>query len=124
MWKSLFYLSALAFTLIVLATYLNILPFQQFTQQYDKLLHFLLFGGVSWLGFRAFPKQYNFQSFLIPAFPFWMTLFSIAEELFQQFYPHRTFSFLDLLANFCGIWLFYLADRLFYYIRKRAVQDN
>ncbi len=125
MWKSLFCIVAIAFMLIVLATYLNVLPFQQTTQKYDKLLHFLLFGGVSWLGFRAFPKQYNFQLLSIPAFPFWMMLFAIAEESLQYLYPHRTFSLLDLLANFCGIWAFYLADRLVIFILKKwEIQNN
>jgi VanZ family protein len=119
MWKSLFYISALIFIVVVVATYLNLLPFQQVTHEYDKPLHFFFFGGVSWLGFRAFPKQYNFQVLSIPAFPFWMTLFAIAEESFQHLYPHRTFSLLDLLANFCGIWTFYLVDRLFHHSRKR-----
>lgn len=125
MWKTLFYIALSAFILIILGAYLNLLPYQQVIRQYDKVLHFFFFGGVSWLGFRAFPKQYEFPSFSIPAFPFWMTLFSVAEESFQHLYPHRTFNLLDLLANFCGIWFFYLADSLVSsFLRKRKIKNN
>lgn len=111
MWKKFFWISLVLFFAIIFVAYFNMLPYQEFTQKHDKILHFLVFGGVGWLGFRAFPKKYRFQYFSIPAFPFWLAVFSIAEEFMQKFYPHRTFSMMDLLANFLGIGCFYLIDK-------------
>ncbi|MEM1008678.1 MAG: VanZ family protein, partial [Myxococcota bacterium] len=39
--------------------------------------------------------------------------FAIAEELFQGYFPHRTMSWTDLLANFAGLSFFSLINEYF-----------
>jgi VanZ family protein len=84
-----------------------------FFTQNDKLAHFILYGTASFLGHRATNRRHLQQlGYPIPLFPVLFTLFTLGEELVQQFSPNRTLDLMDLLASFAGIAVgYWLAER-------------
>lgn len=78
----------------------------------DKVCHAVFMGLLCWLGNRAFNTRP-----LIAAFPRvsrWTVLLStlvVLEEVSQIWIPGRTFSLLDLLADFMGITVAVWAHR-------------
>lgn len=73
----------------------------------DKIAHFFLYGILTFLfnialGFRALRfKHYQGQWGAIMVF-----LFAIVEEISQYFFPNRTLSLADVIADGAGIGLF------------------
>nr|WP_281362629.1 VanZ family protein [Marinifaba aquimaris] len=66
----------------------------------DKILHFLIFFGLSYIAHRAFSH------------PIWMkvahlTAYGAFVEIAQSFRPNRQASFADLVADFVGIICFF-----------------
>jgi VanZ family protein len=108
-------LSAIGFmgifaTILWFAYHGTLHPF--FTQN-DKLAHFILYGTASFLGHRATNRRHLRQPGCpIPVFPALFTLFTLGEEIVQQFSPNRTLDLIDLLASFAGIAVgYWLAER-------------
>lgn len=81
--------------------------------QNDKLAHFVLYGIAAFLGHQACNRRHIRQwGCSIPLFPALFSLFTLGEELVQQFSPHRSLDLLDLVASFAGIAIGYgLAER-------------
>lgn len=84
----------------------------------DKLIHAILFGGLSLLMVIGFIKQNEFKDLKFYAekhtFIFCFC-YGILIEIIQYLLPYRTFSWLDVLANTCGT---FIGLGLFYMIYK------
>ena len=77
---------------------IKVIPF------YDKILHVLLLGGMTYL----FNSAFNFPKIQIGNFAFllWTLLIGIGitiEEFSQIFNPYRNFEIPDLICNYAGI---------------------
>jgi VanZ family protein len=67
---------------------------------FDKVVHFVLFGGCTYLWFMAFPKYLYRVAGLV-------LLFGIAIEFYQKYFvPGRSFDVWDILADALGICVF------------------
>lgn len=89
----------------------------------DKLGHFLLMGTLSFLvnmGLEA--RQWPVAGRQVLRGSLLVALLVTAEELTQLLLPTRSFSLLDLLSDYVGIWLF---GRLAAYLvnRRRPVSS-
>lgn len=69
----------------------------------DKLLHLLLVGGCNGALLLFLQKQGNLTIKRVVVATLIMLLISTADEFLQQAFPHRTFSYKDLAANYMGI---------------------
>lgn len=84
----------------------------------DKVGHLCLFGGLTFVSIVAL-KFRTISLFGVKLYlgAVLVSCFAIAEEGSQYFLPTRTFDFVDLLADTCGITLFYgvaaVIDRFF-----------
>lgn len=85
----------------------------------DKLLHFVLLGGASFLARRA-TSDARMRFFDMPVGPFVVGVIATMDECVQGFAPSRTFSLGDLAANIGGVVVFgWVAGlRLFGAVRK------
>lgn len=86
----------------------------------DTAGHFLLLGMLSFIMNIAFP------SVRVKPLPFHKTSLVLAiiitiEEFTQLFLANRTFSLIDLSANYAGIWLF---GELGVFLRGKLAKDN
>lgn len=73
----------------------------------DKLGHFVLMGTLSFLvnmGLEA--RQWSLAGRQVLRGSLLVALLVTAEELTQLVLPTRSFSLLDLLSDYLGIWLF------------------
>ncbi|MDI1429221.1 hypothetical protein [Polyangium sorediatum] len=75
------------------------------TPYLDKVLHFLLLGGASFLARRA-TGDARVPRMGLPAGPSVVGLLATIEECAQKFSPVRTFSLGDLAANLLGVVVF------------------
>ncbi|MDI1477380.1 hypothetical protein [Polyangium sp. y55x31] len=75
------------------------------TPYLDKVLHFVLLGGASFLARRA-TDDTRVPRIGLPAGPFVVGLLATIEECAQKFSPTRTFSLGDLAANLLGVVVF------------------
>lgn len=85
----------------------------------DKVGHFILFGILTF----AFNLASQFKAMSIKNVKLYygsivVSMFVIIEEVSQAFIPTRTFDWLDLMADACGIGLFTIAS--VYTARKLA----
>ncbi len=71
----------------------------------DKLLHFLLLGGASFLARKA-SGDARLKFLNLPAGPFIVGLCATIDECAQAFSPARTFDFADMFANLAGVVVF------------------
>ena len=97
---------ALCFLILLFAAYTNRLPLAWLSQlpNYDKLGHVILYCIPTYLGHRLCRQKHVKQLGLsLPVFPFFFTLFTLAEELAQRFAPHRTLDAGDLVCSSVGI---------------------
>jgi VanZ family protein len=69
----------------------------------DKVLHFVLLGGASFLARRATGDSRVAGA---PAGPMIVGLCSVIDECTQAFFPSRTFSLADMAANIAGVVVF------------------
>ena len=69
----------------------------------DKILHALVFGLLC-LGFNTMLVFRKFRGFYVGTLG--LSIVVVAEEISQYFSPHRTFDFIDLLADAIGIATF------------------
>ncbi|MBW4550395.1 MAG: VanZ family protein [Aphanocapsa sp. GSE-SYN-MK-11-07L] len=81
--------------------------------QNDKLAHLVLYGIAAFLGHQACNRRHIRQlGCSIPLFPALFGLFTLGEELVQQFSPYRSLDLLDVVASFAGIAIgYWLAER-------------
>lgn len=73
--------------------------------QADKLIHFVLLGGASFLARRA-TADARIQRLNLPLGPCVVGLAATIDECAQAFSPVRTFSLGDLAANLGGVVVF------------------
>ena len=100
------------FLIILIITLANSgkLPTQQLSQipHYDTIGHFILYGIAAFLIHRAFQrKMVNIFNYQISLGILLLSIFTIGEEILQQLIPTRTFSLVDLGADFLGIFIFF-----------------
>jgi len=69
----------------------------------DKVLHFLLLGGASFLARKATGDS---RVARVPAGPAIVGLCSVIDECTQAWFPSRTFSLGDMAANLAGVVVF------------------
>jgi len=69
----------------------------------DKVLHFVLLGGASFLARKATGDA---RVAGVPGGPVAVGLMSVIDECAQAFFPTRTFSLADLAANIAGVVVF------------------
>lgn len=97
-------------TIITLA-YLGFFPVKlPMIPFYDTLGHFILLGSVSYLGHKALGERMIkvwFCPLSIPLVPLAISIFAAVDESLQTLSPLRTSSWLDMIANLVGIWVFY-----------------
>jgi polysaccharide biosynthesis protein VpsQ len=71
----------------------------------DKLIHFVLLGGASFLGRRA-SADARMRFLNLPIGPVIVGVIATMDEFAQAFSPVRTFSYADLAANISGTVIF------------------
>ena len=73
-------------------------------QYFDKLLHFMGYGLLGILFFRAFQTMplKQFRKLLILSSMLGATLYGISDEIHQYYVPWREASFSDVIANTLG----------------------
>jgi polysaccharide biosynthesis protein VpsQ len=70
----------------------------------DKVGHFLLMGAAAFLINMALSdRSFRVGQVFVPYGPLIFALLVTAEEFSQQFFPHRTASWEDLIMSFLGI---------------------
>lgn len=85
----------------------------------DKILHLLLVGGCNGALLLFLQKQGNLTTKRVIVATVVMLLISTGDEFLQQAFPHRTFSYKDLAANYIGIVVSALAISLFSLRQKK-----
>lgn len=81
----------------------------------DKIIHFVVFFGLSMIMDLAIERH-----------PFWLwkglplLIYGILVEVLQYFSPDRSFSLLDMLADFSGIAAYYVLKTTLIYFDKRS----
>lgn len=86
----------------------------------DVVGHLLLFGGLSFILHLAFPITRN-KRFPILKGCLFLALFVTLEEVSQIWISSRSFSFLDLTADYLGI---FLCGEAGFYLRKTLFVEN
>lgn len=77
---------------------LQVIPF------YDKILHFLLLGGMTYLFNSAFDcPKIRIGNFAILLWTLVIGIGITAEEISQIYIPYRNFEIPDLICNYAGI---------------------
>ena len=95
------------------------LQFPPGLQLNDKLIHMVVFFVFGFLMDMASSRH-----------PFWLwkglplLAYGAGIEMLQYFTPFRSFSMLDLLADFSGILLYFMVRQLLFYIDDRRRSDN
>lgn len=109
----------LCFGVMLWAAYSDRLPLDLLSQipNYDKIGHVVLYCMASYLGhrlchYRHLKTSSKLGGVSLPVFPGLFTLFTVTEELLQQFSPYRTLDAGDLVCSGIGIALgYWLAQR-------------
>lgn len=105
-WAIAFWLYFLILLAIFVGAYLKVLPPQ--LTVYDKLGHFILLGIASFLSHQVLGRRtVKALAFRVPIGPLLVTFFSLIDEGLQVLSSARSFSLIDLGANWIGIWVFY-----------------
>lgn len=110
-WKVIFWINSL------LLIYLTVMPSLHYKSSFhhmDKVFHVIGFGSFAFLCFLAFPKLKPISTLIIS-----MSL-GIGIEIVQAFLPSRSFSYLDMVADFLGI----LSAILFLVLVKKFKPDH
>jgi len=84
----------------------------------DKIAHFILFGL---LGMLCVLQSFKFDPVHIWPGLVLTTGFAVVDELLQLFFPHRSFSLIDLFANLIGILIFATATACYCRYKKELV---
>ncbi len=85
----------------------------------DKLIHGVVFFGFAFLVDLASSRK-----------PFWLwkglplLTYGIGIEVMQYFTPFRSFSVMDMVADFAGILIYFLLKLAVLYIVKRNSEDS
>lgn len=97
-------------TIIILA-YLGVFPVKlPMIPFYDTFGHFILLGSTSYLGHKALGEKMIKMwpcPLSVPLVPIAISIFAAVDESLQALSPLRTSSWLDMMANLVGIWVFY-----------------
>ena len=79
----------------------------------DKLGHFVLFGGLAFVGALGFPRRTEpLAGVSVPVSTLVIALLVTLEEASQAWFPGRTASVFDLLASYAGMAVAVSAARL------------
>ena len=116
---------------VALVFYLTLLPQENFTRlskirqleiffeidNLDKVVHFGMFGLMTILLFLTY-KMFDLRLIVIPF------LISFLIEILQGIltFLHRSFDFVDLMANLSGITIAYVL--VTYYLQHKKTQEN
>ncbi len=85
----------------------------------DKLIHAVVFFGFAFLVDLASSRK-----------PFWLwkglplLAYGIGIEVVQYFTPFRSFSVIDMVADFAGILIYFLLKHAILYMVKRNSKDS
>lgn len=114
-WKIAFACYLLMIGMISAGAYLRLLPpIIHVIPYFDKLAHFLLLGGASYLSHRALSGR-RITRYTLPLGPWAVGLVSVCDEFIQGLVPWREFSFLDMACNVLGVlvlgWLAVFHER-------------
>lgn len=106
-WKFVLLLYVIVLGMISAAAYMKRLHIPLFINKWnlDKLIHFVLLGGASFLARRSTPHARG-PLFDLPTGPFVVGVLATTDECVQAFSPVRTFSFADMAANLGGVIVF------------------
>jgi len=69
----------------------------------DKAGHFILYGILSFLLARAFPRPARLGGLSTPIVTLLLLVFAALEEYSQKFFATRTYDLVDLTFSFLGI---------------------
>jgi polysaccharide biosynthesis protein VpsQ len=121
-------MAAVVFSLIMIAivvcadAYPGLFKFVYAIPGRDKVGHLLLLAMLSFLINGAIPsQQYGWRSVSIFKGSIVIFIIMVLEETSQLFFPGRTFSWKDMLANTCGIAI---GDRLAYLFQRYRIQKT
>ncbi len=106
--------------------YLDILPWHLLQWPFaDKILHFLLFGVITfWFSIWLGPQMIQWRGLSLPLAVLIPFSFAILEEGLQYFSSVRTLSLSDLLSNLAGmIFFWWLSRRLFAKTTTKSPQE-
>lgn len=108
-WRWLLWLQVAIMAVITQMAYLNILPWSLLHWPLaDKVLHFLLFGGVVfWLNLWLEGRQLSVGRWRIPLAILIPFSIALIEESIQHFSPVRTAGLDDLLSDLAGMICFW-----------------
>lgn len=85
----------------------------------DKLIHVVVFIGFAFLADLSSQRK-----------PFWiwkglpLLVYGACIEIMQYFVPERSFSLLDWLADFGGLFLYYLAKQIVVLLRENSLSSS
>lgn len=85
----------------------------------DKLIHIIVFFGFAVLVDLSSSRK-----------PFWLwkglplLVYGVGIEVMQYFTPFRSFSIMDMVADFAGILIYFLLKILVLFIVNRNIKDN
>ena len=110
--------------LISWMAYLNFMPFHLLQWPgADKVMHFLLFGGVVfWLNIWLDDHRLRFQGTNLPTAFIIPFAFTALEEGLQAFSPHRSMDAGDLLSDLAGMLFFLWLSR--WVLKTRLFRDE
>ena len=72
----------------------------------DKLVHLLIYAYLSYVGFMC---KFQISNLTLA---FYIFIFGAFIELIHLFHPYRYFEYFDLLANFFGVTIAFLINKL------------
>jgi VanZ family protein len=78
----------------------------------DKIGHFVLFGGITFLAALGFPRRTQLAGVGVPVSTLVIAVLVTREEASQAWFPGRTASVFDLLASYAGLAAAVAAARL------------
>ena len=91
-------------------------------QYADKVLHFLLFGGLSFVLNWAFEhRRVLLRNRRLYIGTLVVGVYMIGDEFSHRFLPNRNFDYYDLIANFLGLVFFALLTALMF--KRRAARN-
>lgn len=85
----------------------------------DKLIHFLLIGGANGAVILLFSNRWKMTTSLTAGICTFSLALATMDEFAQKLFSHRTFSLLDLFANYSGILFFGIAAAMFIHLKEK-----